>query len=70
MTFVIETYHDKEGRTANIQQDKFSSVLDVEVYTEHNGIGIVEYRNSFLTMANARRAIKRNFPTMKKEKGE
>ena len=67
MTFVLETYTDGDGRIAEISQEKFSAMFDVEVYKMHNGTGIVEYENSFLTKQNARRAIRRNYPAMKRE---
>ena len=68
MTFVFETYKDDAGNIAYIQQEKYSALFEVEVFAPSscNVLGYPEYRKTFTSKENAKRAIKRNYPTMKR----
>lgn len=64
MTYVIEHYESKENNLtfANIQQDKYSNVFELEVYSIESpgsSIGYTLFRNNYVSVPNARKALKR-----------
>lgn len=70
MSIVIETYKDETGKTAIIEKKKESNLFYVYITFNYNGVVMTEYKNNFITIQNARRAIKRNLPGATKEKTE
>ena len=70
MSIVIETYKDGTGKTAIIEKKKESRLFYVYITFNYNGIVMTEYKNNFMTIQNARRAVKRNLPGAIKEKTE
>ncbi len=73
MTFILETYHDAEGRSASVSQGKYCSAYIAEVYSPYrdgSGRAFLEYHNAFTTKANARRAIHRHGTGWKKEEAK
>jgi len=70
MTIILETYHDAEGRTASVSQEKYCSAYIAEIYSQYrdgSGRAFLEYHNVFTTKENARRAIRRHGDEWKKE---
>lgn len=64
MTYVIEHYKSKENNLvfANIQQNKYEKTYVLDVYRiEKPGspIGYTLFRNSYVSVTNARRTLKR-----------
>ena len=66
MTIVIEKYMDPDGLEATIKQEKYCKSFQACVYQYSENIPFRVYKRDFQTIENARRAIKRNFPGMKK----
>ena len=64
MTTVIESYKDSNGIHADIEQDKHSRSLRLIVYSVYDGcLAHVLHQNTFSTIANARRAVRRHLTT-------
>lgn len=61
MTTVIESYKDSNGIHADIEQDKYSRSVRLVVYSVYDGcLADVLHQNTFSTIANARRAVRRH----------
>lgn len=61
MTTVIESYKDSNGIHADIEQDKYSRSLRLIVYSVYDEcLADVLHQNTFSTIANARRAVRRH----------
>ena len=64
MTFVIEHYKNTEDNLifANIQQNKYEKSYELDVYRIEkpgSSIGYTLFRNSYVSIPNARKALKR-----------
>lgn len=66
MTIVIDRYRTSDSITATIEIKKDSNLYYVTVYGMHDGIPVLEYKRDFMTIANARKTIKRRYPGINK----
>ena len=61
MTIVIESYKDSNGIHADIEQDKYSHSVRLIIYSVYDGcLADVLHQNTFSTVNNARRAMRRH----------
>ena len=71
MTVVLEKYRSADGTIANIQQEKFSDLFQLDVFQvfSNSGYALTVYRGNYTTRSSARRAMKRYGTEWKKEVG-
>lgn len=69
MTIVLEKYRSDDGTLANIQQEKYCSCYQLDVFQliDNGPFAQTIYRGNYMTRSSARRAMKRFGTEWKKE---